>query len=1774
MTGPVSGEAVGESGAHAGTRDSVGSILILLALGLIFRVIIVYLLPGSGFANDIGTFQYWANNLATEGLRGFYARDFFHDYTPGYLYVLWLVGMVGQAVGGVGDLIKVPPILADIGLAYLVWSMTLELGGSRRAARLGALIMVINPITWFDSVVWAQVDSFGLVFLLLGIRELWRDRPERSAILTVLAALIKPQLGILIPIVAAVTIRRALWPEGGFGNDGPPARRRSTRRWETNLRGPRRIVTTGLAGLTTAVVLSLPFGLSMPGLIEQVFKTAGGYPYLSVNAWNPWALVTFDGSGIASNSAWVCDMVVAANPLCGQAFSIGAVPALVVGTTLTLIAFAVTSILVARRPDRLTILVGVTVLAITFFVVPTRVHERYLFPLVALGAILAAFSWRWRLAYLASALATFANMYFVLTTLYPNNPSIHDWLGTGKALGSSQAVTIAALLQAGVLLFAFLQLRAGAAKRLALEVDASGAGDRASPGDRARPGDRASPADPWQDIGDAITDDERESHEVVAATSRPIAALQPTAAGAFTADDPAPSRGPAPYPTWDERPSSGEIGLFGWLRHRLNERPIRRDRSRELHGESGGRVDKLDVWMMAVLAVTLLTGRVWRLGEPYQMHFDEVYHPRTAVEFLQAWRYGISHDIYEWTHPHLAKYAMAGGIVAWGNDRTTATSELGGQVSVAVVEPRWDERTNATQRSGDRVWLISGGAVRAYDLATRGMITEVSVPGAQTLAIDRVAHRLLIGTDSGEVRSIDTTFLDFARRTGMAPDPGSIESTLLATLDGPVDFLIVTSDGGTIVAVTPAAAGTSEGSEAIVLDAPTGSETGRVAVGTVLAIDEAGSGSVALAVPAGVSFLDVTSVTVPTTVQLVGVPTGMAFTTNLDKDRLYVSYVADDGPHVATVNAPGTGGAPSLDTIFTLPGSTAGWVGYDLATQMVHVLGSRPGTGEPTVYVVEPHSRAVYADAALPFSPSALVMDANQRYPASDREQLLAFSASGSMASVDVGHHAYAWRLPGVLAGIGMAVLLYLLARILFRRREVAVILGFLIAVDGMLFAQSRIGMNDAYVGLGIVAAYVLFAAIWRSGASRGRWLAFWLAMPAIGVALGFALAAKWVAIYAIGALGVLVLARSALGRLLLVAGLVLATTVLGYLGLSVPVGQSGGNYLFISLMIALTLVASTAIVLHPIAWSDEEERLLVWGPAAIGILVLGAAIAVGKAGHEFVLGPVKVSPTEAGFALVGLSAVVFTLVALIGRWGFGPRAVAPSAGDPAHHLPAADAAPEGWLRPGAMLGLPMAWVAICLVAIPLGLYVVSYIPWANVEDHRILTNWPPGHQGQTLWDLTQQMYRYHNTLSSPHAASSPWWAWAFDFKPVWFYQQSFAGGTAAAIYDAGNLIAWWIAIPGIAFVAWQAFVRRSPALALIAVGFAWQWLGWSRIDRAAFQYHYYTSLPFVFLALAYFLAEVWHGASRRTWLLIRFAGAAAVLAPTVLWLFHRPLCALVRVDAVNPDSRACPTLIPDFLLSGRATAIALVVGVGVLILIRLLLSLADEESDDGTPLGTKLRNAALAALGVSLAFVVASAFFNDTPIVTSTNIPVEPIALVVTIALLPLAAFVATARDARRFVAGLLVAMGSWFILWYPNIAALPLPAALSNAYQGLLPTYVYPFQFPVSTVDRNGPGPSLFALQPALLLVVLAGVVTIVGYSAWVWRVSLAEGASADDEQASNDELAVDPSADLVAGPATWDAAIDTDADADADADAAVADAAVVDAPPAGEPGPTEPG
>ena len=70
-------------------------------------------------------------------------------------------------------------------------------------------------------------------------------------------------------------------------------------------------------------------------------------------------------------------------------------------------------------------------------------------------------------------------------------------------------------------------------------------------------------------------------------------------------------------------------------------------------------------------------------------------------------------------------------------------------------------------------------------------------------------------------------------------------------------------------------------------------------------------------------------------------------------------------------------------------------------------------------------------------------------------------------------------------------------------------------------------------------------------------------------------------------------------------------------------------------------------------------------------------------------------------------------------------------------------------------------------------------------------------------------------------------------------------------------------------------------------------WLPWSRIDRATFQYHFFTSAAVLVMALAYFLAELWHGPSPGTWQLRAILGGSAIIGAPLLWLFRVPLCGL-----------------------------------------------------------------------------------------------------------------------------------------------------------------------------------------------------------------------------------------------------------------------------------------
>jgi hypothetical protein len=721
------------------------------------------------------------------------------------------------------------------------------------------------------------------------------------------------------------------------------------------------------------------------------------------------------------------------------------------------------------------------------------------------------------------------------------------------------------------------------------------------------------------------------------------------------------------------------------------------------------------------------------------------------------------------------------------------------------------------------------------------------------------------------------------------------------------------------------------------------------------------------------------------------------------------------------------------------------------------------------------------------------------------------------VARVGIDGNAFGWRLPGMLLGALMAGLLYLLARVLFARRSVALVAGVLVLAEGMLFVNARIAMNDVYVTTFLLLAALLFAPLYR--APRRPWTAVALLVTA-GLALGLALASKWVALYAIGGIVLLVFFRSGLGRVLALLGMVLLSAVLGAMAIRpAPIDDPARNWVFLLLMLLLTGLLAAAMVRRPLPVTRAELRLAIVAPLVVGatLLVAGLGVAVvggpsgpidqgdgtlAAAGSSGLLEPARLVTLGGLAILCGLGAAV--LAWLAARRGRGPLAEgAPPTeeGDPV----------AVWLLPGRLGGLPWLFTLACLAVVPLGVYIVSYAPWIELGNAwglpliGSLPFMPQGTDtGQTLADLTASMYRYHDSLRAAHAASSPWWAWPLDLKPVWFFSEQYGSRASGLIYDTGNLVVFWLGLPAMAFCAWKAWQRRSLSLTLLVILWAALWMPWARIDRATFQYHVYASLPFLVLALAYLLAELWHGPSLRTWFMARAAAALAILGPLLLWLLRTPLCILAGTAEAHAGGATCATEVTrtaQLSQGGMAAMLVLVMGAAIALAIAWWAARRAARARrraDNAPAPSSATTMAwlVVVLLLTLAGVAASVAFLDTTTTTPLTLTSDVISLVLLVPFAVLAWLVLRARDPRRFVLGVVAAALAWLVLFYPNLSGLPMPADLASLYQGLLPTWNWDFQFAVNTdpavvgsaIDAGTLAVGAFALVVAALAALAA--------------------------------------------------------------------------------------
>jgi predicted membrane-bound dolichyl-phosphate-mannose-protein mannosyltransferase len=1385
-------------------RLDVGTVLAtILVLGLVLRVFIAGIyLPLSGFAIDIGDFAAWGQRLASVGPAHFYESGYFSDYPPGYLYVLWLLGTIGHLLAplvgqdATGGLVKIPGIAADIGVAWLLFVMGRRWGGELVSrARLdvapetvgltAAAVYLFNPGVIFDSAVWGQVDSVGSLVLLATIYALGRGWTEAAALGAVVGMLVKFQFAFLIPIVAIVGIKRHL-----LGRSSDPR--------HAGRRDGLRVLTSLAVGIVSVTVLMLPFGMFLyaplaggdprgllgilpeadpsTSLVGKLVEAAGTYVGLSINAinlWrNPW-------SGLGDTLSWGDDTTIAFASVTWQQ----------VGALLFAAAAVIALWIVARRDEMRGLLLASLILAIAFFALPTRVHERYLFPALAIGALLVFSGRAWPWIYGALSLSFFANVYWVYT---------EDWSFTDRIMNpglNGQPMAQDALLQSTLFTDGGIWL-------LALMITVTFV------------------AVVWLAARWSLA--EREAPAVVAPEA------------------PSEQEGPVSSDAWD-RPSAGRPRR--WLRPNPADVYFK---------EPMRRLDRRDVLIAFALIAFALVFRLWRLDLPRSMHFDEVYHARSAAEFLGAWENGYDRDVYEWTHPMLAKYLIAGGIVAVDPNRVVDTHELPAPAPVLAVAPA---RASVGHAASIAFIGDGGSTIVAADAGTGDEVSRWNAGGpVASLAYDEAGGRLLVGrADSGEVETYELAGL-LASPDGRAPPEGpSIDSGLqtvaqvLVPTDG-TDPLLLRGVGGVAV-----------------VDGTTGELVGTVpghfgGVGLVhgvegedpdwVVVTDADANAVRLfdASTFEPKDLDGIAVDAPLVGPLLVRGSGddqlvVALTGGLPANAEYAATAGGmavlDADEAAGTCLNGT----CLLGLVPLPGAPV-LIGEQRVAGLVEIAGTT-AAGADEVWTIEPHierrddttiGMAAFDATALPGAPLAMAYDIASTSQGDDHGRLLVSTADASGAaqivSIDAGSNAFAWRISGVVFGSILVGLIYLLAATMFGRRRIALLAAAFVALDGMSFVMSRISMNDIFVTTFIVAAYLLFWQVWS-----GRWRrSAWWALPLVGVLIGLAAASKWVGFYAMAGLFVLVLARSALGRLVLVA---MVALIFG-------VGAIGAPWPFLIVMLGLLAIALAITWARPIGIDVGEALTAI--PATAAVLTgVGLAFVIGYGQVQGAREPG--SAIEYLFALLARGAqvgwpawIMIGIAAALVVWRALLSLLRPDS--------------DGrWFRPGEMSGLAWSWAVACLIVIPLVVYGLTYIPYLRLGHDWAIAG-GPGY-GWSLDELHAQMFGYHFNLKAGHDSAAPWWSWPLMLKPTWFYNGTFDGDQIAVIYNGGNPILFWATVPAIAACAVLAWTRRSMGLVLIVAAFAFQFVPWIRIERATFSYHYLTAVIFGMVAVAYVVDEL-----------------------------------------------------------------------------------------------------------------------------------------------------------------------------------------------------------------------------------------------------------------------------------------------------------------------------
>lgn len=344
-------------------------ILTLLGVGLLLRISASTLMDGH---MDINIFKGWASSAANN-LFEFYSGSRSSDYPPLYIYILYVIGKIAS-IPAVSPyytlLLKLPSIAADIASSYLIYRLAKKYLSLETSVLLSAFY-IFNPAVFINSTFWGQVDSFFTLIVTAAVFLLSEKKTGLSIALFAAAVMMKPQGIIFLPVLLFELVRQKSFKS---------------------------FLIAAVAALSTAAIIIFPFSYNKDVLwIYNLFsKTAAEYPYASVNAFNFFSLL---GKNYIKDAT---TQFLLSYHSWGMIF-------IVLVTLLAWFLYIKGNSRVFASASALLLITGV-------FNLSTRMHERYLFPAIALSILAFIYLKDKRLLLLAAGFSAtvYINTHFVL----------------------------------------------------------------------------------------------------------------------------------------------------------------------------------------------------------------------------------------------------------------------------------------------------------------------------------------------------------------------------------------------------------------------------------------------------------------------------------------------------------------------------------------------------------------------------------------------------------------------------------------------------------------------------------------------------------------------------------------------------------------------------------------------------------------------------------------------------------------------------------------------------------------------------------------------------------------------------------------------------------------------------------------------------------------------------------------------------------------------------------------------------------------------------------------------------------------------------------------------------------------------------------------------------------------------------------------------------------------------------------------------------------------